>query len=79
MRALEFYTAGKTNKELEMVFVVGEGCTIPGLGGYIKNFFNSQIAVVNSAKKLNINTKLPAGCELKDYINPLGLLMRKEC
>jgi len=78
MRALEFYTAGKTNKELELVFVVGEGCTIPGLGGYIKNYFTSQVAVVNSAKKLNLNIKIPAGCELKDYINTLGLLLRKE-
>lgn len=77
-KIIQFYTTGKTNKSLDMIYVIGEGAEIKGIDNYIQEYFSTTVEIVDSAEEIGIKTKLPENCSFKYYVNSIGLLLRKE-
>lgn len=75
---IQFYTTGKTKKNLDKIFLIGGGCNIPGISNYIMDYYGSPTYIADSTSKVALKTKLPVGFDFKVYVNALGLILRKE-
>lgn len=78
IKIIQFYTTGKASKNLDKIYVIGDGTNINGLDKYVKDYFDTDTLIPDSLKSLNFSTKVPEGFELKYYGNIVGLLFRKE-
>jgi type IV pilus assembly protein PilM len=75
---IQYYSTGKTNKALDMIYIIGEGAEIKGLDDYVQNHFSADVEIVEASEEIGIKTKLPKECSFKYYVNNIGLLLRKE-
>jgi type IV pilus assembly protein PilM len=75
---IQFYATGMANKTLDLIYVIGEGANIKDIDEYISSFFDTPAEVINSSFEIGMNIKLPMDCDIKRYVNTLGLLLRKE-
>lgn len=78
LKAIEFYTAGKIQKELDEIYVIGGGSKIKGVQSYLSRYFSSVVHIAGSPEKTGRKMKIPKDCDVSLYINTLGLLLRKE-
>lgn len=78
LKVIQFYTTGRVKKPLDEIYVIGSACYIHGLEGHMENYFNSPASIVNSIENLSANIKIPKACDIKLYLNTIGLLLRKE-
>jgi type IV pilus assembly protein PilM len=77
-KLIQFYTTGRINKFLDMIYIIGEGAEIKGIDSYVQAYFSTNAEIVESAKEIGIKTVLPKDFRFRYYINNLGLLFRKE-
>lgn len=77
-KVIQFYTTGKTQKHLDKIYLIGGGCEIPGIISFTSEYLGAPAYIVDSINKIPVKAKLPEGCDLKVYVNALGLLLRKE-
>lgn len=77
-KIIQFYTTGKTNKSLDMIYIIGEGAEIKGIDNYVQAYFKTNVEIVDNSNEIGIKTKLPKNFSLKYYVNNIGLLLRKE-
>jgi type IV pilus assembly protein PilM len=77
-KIIQFYTTGKINKNLDMIYIIGEGTQISGIDNYVQNYYSATVELVESPEEIGIKTKLPTDCSFKYYVNNIGLLLRKE-
>jgi type IV pilus assembly protein PilM len=77
-RVIQFYTTGKMNKSLDMIYITGEGAEIKGIDNYVEEHFQTTADTVETSKEIGIKTKLPQECSFNHYVNNIGLLLRKE-
>jgi type IV pilus assembly protein PilM len=77
-KIIQFYATGKINKNLDMIYIIGEGTEISGIDNYVQNYFSTTVELADSAEEIGIKTKLPKDCSFRYYANNIGLLLRKE-
>ena len=77
-KVIQFYTTGRIEKTLGKIYIIGGGSGIQGIDFYYGAYFNTSTYVADSPEKLPCKLKFPVGCDLKVYINALGLVLRKE-
>ena len=77
-KIIQFYTSGRSKKNLDQIYLIGVGADIEGLQGYISSYFDTKVAVVNSPKDINIETITAQNFNLKLYTNTFGLMLRKD-
>ena len=77
-RVIQFYTNGKIKKSLDKIFILTDGMTLNNIDKYVENYFSTDTQMINSQLSLMINTKFPNGCDFSEYINCLGILLRRE-
>lgn len=75
---IQFYTTGKAKKTLDMIYIIGEGADIKGLDTYVHNKFSTPVEIADDLREIGIKMKLPKEFKFKDYVNTLGLQLRKE-
>ncbi|MCM8711511.1 pilus assembly protein PilM [Clostridium sp. SYSU_GA19001] len=78
LKVIQFYTTGRVKKPLDEIYITGSACFMHGIEDYIQDYFNSPACIVQSVKNLPVNIKVPQDCDIKLYLNVLGLLLRKE-
>jgi type IV pilus assembly protein PilM len=78
LKVVQFYTTGRVKKPLDEIFITGSAPLIHGLEDYIETYFNSPASIVSTAKSLPVKVRIPAACDVKLYIDVIGLLLRKE-
>lgn len=78
LKVIQFYTTGRVKRPLDEIYVTGSACYIHGLEDYIEGYFNSPTVIINSTKNLPSNIKASQNCDIKLYLDVLGLLLRKE-
>lgn len=78
LKVIQFYTTGKVKKTLDEIYITGSACNIHGLEHYIGNYFNCPASIVNSYKELPSKIKISEACDVKLYLDVIGLLLRKE-
>lgn len=77
-KTIQFYTSGKTKKNLDRIYLTGSGSRINGLTDYLKTYFNSNVHYINSIEDLSL--KIINNISFEEsrlFINVLGLLIRK--
>jgi type IV pilus assembly protein PilM len=77
-KIIQYYTTGKVNKSLDMIYIIGEGTEIKGIDNYVQEHFSTNVEIVEAPEEIGIKTKLPKECSFKYYVNNIGLLLRKE-
>lgn len=77
-RVIQFYTNGKIKKSLDKIFIISDGISLNNIDQYVEKYFSTETENISSLHRLMINTKFPKGSDFKDYINCLGILLRKE-
>lgn len=77
-KVIQFYTTGKIEKGIAQLYVVGVGSTINGIEEFIQSYLSSPTEIVKDPVSIGHKIKLPRGCELKFFINTLGLLLRED-
>ena len=75
---IQFYTTGKSKKNLDKIYLIGGGGGIKGIEKYTSDYFASQVTLIDSPSKIPIKAKFPDNCDIRIYINNFGLLLRKE-
>lgn len=76
-KVIQFYLTGKTQKNVNSIYIVGGGCEIPGIIQYVKSYYNCPVYKLDNIIK--VYPKLISdGFDFKSYVNALGLLLRKE-
>lgn len=77
-KIVKFFIIGKTKDNMDGIYLIGRGCIISGLKEYVGNYFNCPVHILDSADSIGIKTRVPANCEINQYVGTLGLLLRKE-
>ena len=77
-RVIQFYTNGKIKKSLDKIFILTDGMEFNNIDKYVEKYFSTDTEIINSVHRLMINTKFPSGSNFTQYINCLGILLRKE-
>lgn len=77
-KVIQFYTAGRMQKNLDEICFIGEGTEVKGLRELMENYFGVPIKKIDKVDDLKLKIKVSNGADLKTYINNIGLLMRKE-
>jgi type IV pilus assembly protein PilM len=77
-KIIQFYNTGKVNKQLDMIYIIGEGAEIKGIDNYVQNHFSTNVEIVETSTEIGIKTKLPKDCSFRYHANNIGLLLRKE-
>lgn len=77
-KLIQFYTTGKIEKEISQIYVIGVGSTINGIEEIIQNYLSGSKVIAKDTVTFGRKVKLPRECELKYYINTLGLLLRED-
>lgn len=77
-KAIQFYTAGRVQKNIDQICFIGEGTEVKGLRELMENYFGVPIKKIDNVDDLNLKIRVSSGLDLKTYINNIGLLMRKE-
>lgn len=77
-KVIQFYTRGKIKKSLDSIYISGGESRIAGIEEYTKDFFGCPVYIIGSSETSIGNIKLPKNFDFKNYINALGLLLRKE-
>lgn len=77
-KIVEFYAAGKLEKALDQIYVIGGASGISGIDKYVNDYLKSPATVINDPSKLYLKVALPKNCDIKFYLGTLGLLLRKE-
>ncbi|MDP4143038.1 MAG: type IV pilus assembly protein PilM [Bacillota bacterium] len=75
---VHFYASGKAKKTLDKIYVIGSGCEIYGIEGYIRDYLDTHTQIVNSTEDIYTSSQFPYGSDFKFYVNAFGLLLRKE-
>jgi type IV pilus assembly protein PilM len=78
IKVIQFYTTGRVKKPLDEIFISGSACYIHGLEDHIENYFNSPASIITSYKSLPSKIKVPEECDVKLYLEVIGLLLRRE-
>jgi type IV pilus assembly protein PilM len=78
LKVIQFYTTGRVKKLLDEIFISGSACYIHGLEDHIENYFNSPASIITSSKSLPSKIKVPEECDVKLYLEVIGLLLRRE-
>lgn len=77
-KVIQFYTTGKTQKNLDEIYITGTGCEIMGIEKYISNYLNSPSIITDTPKKINKNLKLPKECNFGYFLSTYGILLRRD-
>lgn len=77
-KIVKFFTIGKVKNNLDVMYLIGIGASIPGLKEYTNNYFNCPVNILENGESIGLKIKLPENCNIKQYIGTLGLLLRKE-
>lgn len=77
-RVIQFYTNGKIKKDLDKIFILTDGMNFNGIDKYVEKYFSTSTEIINSEHMLMIKTKFPQDRDFREYINALGILLRKE-
>jgi len=77
-RVIQFYTNGKIKKSLDKIFIITNGMDFKSVDKYAENYFSTDTEIIDSPRRLMINTKFPHSSDFREYINCLGILLRKE-
>jgi type IV pilus assembly protein PilM len=77
-RVIQFFSTGRAQKSLDMIYIIGEGAEIKGISNYVGNYFATKCEIINLPKQVLIDTEFPGECKFGCYINTLGLMLRKE-
>ena len=75
---IQYYTSGKVKKNLDRIYVLGTATRIRGIEQYIAVNLNSRVVKAPVFTDLKTSVKAPKKIQLKDYIMPYGLLLRRE-
>ncbi len=75
---IRFYNMGRTEQDLEYIYVIGAGAKLKGFEFYIKSYFGCKVQSLSSQKVMNHKIKLPSDVDYSKFISTIGLLMRKE-
>ena len=78
LKVIQFYTTGRVKKPLDEIFISGAACYIHGLEDYIENYFNSPACIIISSNNLPTKVKISEDCDVKLYLDVIGLLLRRE-
>lgn len=77
-KIIQFYSAGKSKKALDQIFIIGAGCEIYGMDNYIKQHFGASVSLVRSTEDISSKTLFPTSCDFKFYVNTFGLILRND-
>ncbi len=77
-RVIEFYSAGKVEKNLDEIFLIGGGSEIKGIQNYFRGYLSSPVNLAVNPEGLGRKLYYPGDAGFCLYINTLGLLLRKE-
>lgn len=75
---IQYFTAGKVKKNLDRIYVVGTATRIKGVEQYFEVNLNAKAGKPITFTDLKSSVKYPKKIQLKDYIFPYGLLLRRE-
>ncbi|MFL0252266.1 pilus assembly protein PilM [Clostridium neuense] len=76
-RVVKFYTAGKTKKTLDKIFIVGEGAKIYGIEAYLQDFMGMDVSIIESPETINLKVNFQNQINFNHYLNVYGSLLRK--
>ncbi|MCD2346465.1 pilus assembly protein PilM [Clostridium guangxiense] len=76
-RVVRFYTAGKTKKTLDKVFIVGEGAKIYGIEAYLQDFMGTDVTTVEDPESIKLKVNFQNQNNFNNYLNVYGSLLRK--
>lgn len=77
-KLIQFYTTGKSKKNLDSIYLIGGGEGIKGIDKITSDYFSSPVMAIDSPLKLPIKVKISGNFDVRMYINNIGLLLRKE-
>ena len=77
-KVIQFYVTGRTNKNLDEIFVTGFGVSIPGLENYVAQVLRAETTVI--LEPIHIGSKLaaPPDFDFRHYLGAYGMLLRRE-
>lgn len=75
---IQYFTSGKVKKNLDRIYVIGTASRIKGVEQYFEVNLNSKVGKSINFGELKSTVKYPSKVQLKDYILPYGLLLRRE-
>lgn len=75
---IQYYTSGKVKKTLDRLYVLGTATKIKGLDQYLAVNLDTRFIKAPTFSDLKSSVKTSKKIELKDYIMPYGLLLRRE-
>lgn len=76
-KVVQFYTNGKTQKDISEIHIIGVGSKIKGIEDVVRLYLTSEVVSTKLPKKLKIKIKKKMRGQENLYINPLGLLMKE--
>lgn len=75
---IQYFTAGKVKKNLDRIYVIGTATRIRGIDQYLEVNLNAKAGKVINFSDLKSSVKYPKKIQLKDYVFPYGLLLRRD-
>lgn len=75
---INFYYKGKSQRELDIIFVLGIGSGNNTLGELIKTFFKGRINFVNSIEQFGYDIKIKNNFDITTLFKIAGLFLRKD-
>lgn len=73
-KAIQFFYTGKSQKNLDKVYVIEDGTAINGIKEYVSNFLSADTEIVDN--KFNVPVKIKDHFETKNYLSLVGALFR---
>lgn len=77
-KVIQFYSMGRTKKNIDKIYLIGGGCVIRGMEEYISSYFGCPVEVVDNPQGIGLNMKASGVKDFRFYLSTLGLLLRKE-
>ena len=77
-KIVTFFTIGSSKNNLDVIYLIGRGCSINGLKDYVGRYFNCPTYILEKASSIGVKTSIPDNCNINDFVGTLGLLLRKE-
>lgn len=78
IKVIQFYSVNKIKRQLDYIYIIGGGAGIKGLDSYVSSYFGSKAESIVQGIKLPYKLKLPKDCDIRYFVDALGLLLRKE-
>lgn len=76
-RIVAFYTNGKTKKNLDKIFIVGEGAKIYGIEAYLQDFMGTDATAIANPESIKLKVNFQNQSNFNQYLNVYGSLLRK--